>query len=90
MLNNFALFCFMQEIRREDFMFKLVGDERFSIGKVNCVIHIDAVSGFSYEYVLEVNGKKLHKFIENQSKIMKCWLFPSNNQIVRVVLGAAL
>ncbi|KAK0067474.1 fas apoptotic inhibitory molecule 1, partial [Biomphalaria pfeifferi] len=58
-----------KEIYRQDWMFKLVGKEHFQVGKAKCVITIEAVSGFSYEYTLDVNGKPLKKFIENQSKV---------------------
>jgi hypothetical protein len=39
---------------RENWMFKLVGRECFSIGKHKCVINIDSSSGFAYEYSLDV------------------------------------
>ncbi len=68
-------------------MFKLVGRESFKVGKANCVISIDAVSGFAYEYTLEVNGKSLKKFSENQSKIMKTWILTVGENQTRVVLG---
>ena len=72
-------------------MFKLVGKEHFEIGKkTKCTIIIDAVSGFAYEYTLEVNGKSLKKFSENQSKIQRAWkLFNKGNE-VRVCLGKLL
>lgn len=35
-------------------MFKLVGSEVFQIGDTKCVIKIEPVGGFSYEYSLEV------------------------------------
>lgn len=64
-----------KEIYREDWMFKLVGKEHFKVGSAKCTISIDACSGFAYEYTLEVNGKSLEKFRENQNKIQKCWYF---------------
>lgn len=69
-----------------DWMFKLVGSEVFTIGNTKCVIKIEPVGGFSYEYSLEVNGKSHKKFTENQSKILKTWLFPLDGAITRVVL----
>lgn len=69
-----------KEIHREDWMFKLVGKEHFKVGKAKCTISIDACSGFAYEYTLEVNGKSLEKFSENQSKIMRCWRFTLGSQ----------
>ena len=53
---------------RQEWMFKLVGKEHFTVGKAKCCIAIEAVSGFAYEYSIEVNGKSLQKFSENQSK----------------------
>lgn len=75
-----------QETYRQDWMFKLVGKEHFKIGKVSCCISIEAISGFSYEYSVEVNGKPLKKFQENQSKIMKAWVLYVGGVDTRVVL----
>ncbi|XP_014674855.1 PREDICTED: fas apoptotic inhibitory molecule 1-like [Priapulus caudatus] len=75
-----------KEIRRHDWMFKLVGKEQFMIGKVRCCVAIDAVAGFAYEYTLNVNGKSLKKFTENQSKITKCWTLVVDDVQTRVVL----
>ncbi|XP_005104659.1 fas apoptotic inhibitory molecule 1 [Aplysia californica] len=75
-----------KEIYRQDWMFKLVGKEYFQVSKAKCCISIDAVSGFAYEYTLDVNGKPLKKFQENQSKIMKCWVLYLGGNDVRVVL----
>ena len=72
---------------KQDWMFKLVGRERFNVGKAKCCISIEAVSGFAYEYSLEVNGKSLKRFTENQSKIMRSWTLAVNGQPKRVVLG---
>ena len=60
-----------REILRHDWMFKLVGKETFSLGQsnANCVIKIDPVGGFSYQYSLEVNGKPYKTFVEQQSKV---------------------
>ncbi|ESO96440.1 hypothetical protein LOTGIDRAFT_115761 [Lottia gigantea] len=75
-----------EEILRQDWLFKLVGKEHFNIGKAKLVISIDAVTGFAYEYTLEVNGKPLEKFKENQSKIMKSWVLTISGNPIRVVL----
>ena len=72
---------------RKDWMFKLVGVESFMIGKAKCSISIDALNGFMYQYSLEVNGKELQKFSENQSKIMKTWLCNISGMPFRIVLG---
>ena len=68
-------------------MFKLVGKEHFTVGKAKCCVSIEAVSGFAYEYSLEVNGKCLKKFSENQSKVMKSWVLSVAGSPTRVVLG---
>ena len=68
-------------------MFKLVGTESFKVGTANCVITIDAVDGFMYEYSLQVNGRDLDKFKENQSKIMCTWLCNVMGCTYRIVLG---
>lgn len=77
----------LQEVLRNDWMFKLVGKEFFTVGKAKCEIAIEAVSGFAYEYTLEVNGKSLEKFSENQSKIMNTWVMHVAGVPTRVVLG---
>jgi hypothetical protein len=75
-----------KEIFRENWMFKLVGNESFNIGKHKCVISIESASGFSYEYSLMVDGKSYQKFCENQSKILQAWLFHIGDETYRVVL----
>jgi len=74
-------------------MFKLVGKEHFKVGAAKCTISIDACSGFAYEYTLEVNGKPLEKFRENQNKIQKSWSFTlgsQNSTPFRIVLGTCV
>lgn len=77
-----------KEIYKVDWMFKLVGKEHFQVGhsKAKCTITIDAVSGFAYEYTLEVNGKSLNKFRENQSKVQKAWVLTIAGNPIRVCL----
>ncbi|MEQ2189068.1 hypothetical protein GOODEAATRI_021426 [Goodea atripinnis] len=57
-------------------MFKLVGKETFNVGQsdTKATINIDAVSGFAYEYTLDINGKSLKQYMENRSKITSTWL----------------
>jgi len=62
-----------RELLRKDWMFKLVGRESFQILKANCVIIIEALGSFAYQYTLEVNGKSFQKFTENQSKVLQMW-----------------
>lgn len=70
-------------------MFKLVGKETFSVGQsdTKATINIDAVSGFAYEYTLEINGKSLKQYMENRSKITSTWLLNLDGIDCRVVLG---
>lgn len=75
-----------KEILKKDWMFKLVGSESFEIGRAKCVITIQAIGGFTYEYSLSVNGKLLEKFRENQSKVMKTWLVQIVGEPTRIVL----
>ncbi|XP_008071667.1 fas apoptotic inhibitory molecule 1 isoform X2 [Carlito syrichta] len=77
-----------EEIRKE-WMFKLVGKETFYVGaaKTKATINIDAVSGFAYEYTLEINGKSLKKYMENRSKTTNTWMLQMDGQDFRVVLG---
>lgn len=39
------------------------------------MIYIEVVSGFQYEYILEIDGKLFKKFVENCKKIVKVWIF---------------
>lgn len=75
-----------KEIIRHDWLFKLVGNESFKIGKHQCKINIEAVSGFAYEYSMEVDGKPIEKFTENRSKISRTWTLNLNGEDIRVVL----
>uniref|UniRef100_A0A2K6FK74 Fas apoptotic inhibitory molecule n=2 Tax=Propithecus coquereli TaxID=379532 RepID=A0A2K6FK74_PROCO len=73
---------------RKEWMFKLVGKETFCVGaaKTKATINIDAVSGFAYEYTLEINGKSLKKYMENRSKTTNTWVLHLNGEDFRVVL----
>ena len=75
-----------KEVIRHDWLFKLVGRESFKIGKHQCTINIDAVSGFAYEYSMDVDGKPLEKFSENRSKISRTWAVTIDGKDYRVVL----
>ena len=78
-----------QEVIRKDWMFKLVGKETFTVGgaSTKATINIEAISGFAYEYTLEMDGKSLQKFIDNRAKITKTWLIKVDGEDCRVVLG---
>ncbi|MBN3285108.1 FAIM1 protein, partial [Polyodon spathula] len=77
-----------KEVLRRDWMFKLVGKETFSVGgtETKATINIDAVSGFAYEYTLEVNGKSLKKYMENRSKTSNTWVITLDGVDCRIVL----
>ncbi|XP_068184876.1 fas apoptotic inhibitory molecule 1-like isoform X1 [Antennarius striatus] len=81
-------FLVWQEILRRDWMFKLVGKETFSVGQsdTKATINIDAISGFAYEYTLEINGKSLKKYMENRSKVTSTWVLNLDGTDCRVVL----
>ncbi|XP_072329275.1 fas apoptotic inhibitory molecule a [Scyliorhinus torazame] len=77
-----------KEVIRRDWMFKLVGKETFTVGSTNtkATINIDAISGFAYEYTLEINGKSLKKYMENRSKTTNTWILNLDGIDSRVVL----
>ena len=37
-------------------------------------------------FIFQVNGKSYKRFRENQSKILKTWVFPLDGEMMRVVL----
>lgn len=78
-----------QEVLRKDWMFKLVGKETFTVGGADtkATIVIEAISGFAYEYTLEVGGKSLQKFIDSRAQTTKTWLLKVDGEDCRVVLG---
>lgn len=75
------------EVIRHNWMFRLVGKESFNVGGKRATIHIEAVSGFQYEYTLEIDGKPLKKFVENRKKTAKVWTFLLDGFETRMVLG---
>ena len=75
------------EILRKNWMFRLVGQETFKVGGKKATVHVEAVSGFQYEYTLEVNGKPLKKFVENRKKTAKVWTLLLGGTETRIVLG---
>lgn len=70
-------------------MFKLVGKETFPVGSTDtkATISIEAITGFSYEYTLEINGKSLQTFLDNRSKNSKTWMLKLGGADNRIVLG---
>lgn len=87
-VESVLLYIPLQEILRRDWMFKLVGKETFNVGSscTKATINIDAVSGFAYEYTLEINGKSLKKYMENRSKVTSTWVLNLDGIDCRVVL----
>ncbi|KAL6456109.1 hypothetical protein MHYP_G00359600 [Metynnis hypsauchen] len=77
-----------KEVLRRDWMFKLVGKETFPVGSTGtkATINIEAITGFAYEYTLEINGKSLQSFLDNRSKISKTWLLKLDGADCRIVL----
>ncbi|XP_073708471.1 fas apoptotic inhibitory molecule b [Garra rufa] len=77
-----------KELLRRDWMFKLVGKETFSVGSTDtkATISIEAITGFSYEYTLEINGKSLQTFLDNRAKISKTWVLKLDGADYRIVL----
>ena len=75
-----------EEIFRKNFMFRLVGQETFTLGKERCCISITAEDGFRYRYTLNVSGRTLEEFSKNKSKIMCTWLWHAQSEPVRIVL----
>ncbi|CAL8289634.1 unnamed protein product [Lota lota] len=77
-----------QEVVRRDWMFKLVGREAFTVGsaRTKASINIEAVTGFSYEYSLEIDGKSLEKFVHDRAKVTNTWLLKVDGEDCRVVL----
>ncbi|VEN37179.1 unnamed protein product [Callosobruchus maculatus] len=77
-----------KEIIRKEWVFKLVGDETFEIGKqkTKCVLRVDPLPHFAFSYSLYVDGKPLEKFTEKQSQNIRSWAIIIGNQRHRVVL----
>ncbi|OQV18906.1 putative Fas apoptotic inhibitory molecule 1 [Hypsibius exemplaris] len=66
-----------QELRRKNYMFKLVGKEEFNIGGTPCYISIEAVPSMRYQYKLHVNGQTYERYEETTAKNYKIWKFPA-------------
>ncbi|XP_063695917.1 fas apoptotic inhibitory molecule 1 [Culicoides brevitarsis] len=76
-----------KEILRRDWMFKLVGEDIFFLeeGK-RCIIRVDPLPGFKYNYLLFVDGKSYEQYTESLSKALKTWEITLNEVPYRVVL----
>ncbi|XP_073985607.1 fas apoptotic inhibitory molecule 1 isoform X2 [Rhodnius prolixus] len=71
-----------KEVFRSDWMFKLVGDQEFKIGQVPCVIKIEPISGFSYQYSLVVDGKPLEEFTKRRCDRACTWTVGGEHRVV--------
>ncbi|XP_056645891.1 fas apoptotic inhibitory molecule 1 isoform X2 [Diorhabda sublineata] len=77
------------EIFRRDWMFKLVGDEEFYLGKqeAKCLLKVDPIPNFAFSYSLLVDGKPLEKFTEKQSQAIRSWAVITEGKRYRIVFG---
>ncbi|KAG8236979.1 hypothetical protein J437_LFUL017339 [Ladona fulva] len=75
-----------KEVIRREWMFKLVGSEKFEIKGVTFEIKIDPATTFAYSYTLEINGLEYEKFTEKYSQLNKTWLVELDDEIYRVVM----
>ncbi|XP_068894445.1 fas apoptotic inhibitory molecule 1 [Tenebrio molitor] len=76
-----------KEILRRDWMFKLVGEEKFAVGKqgAKCELRVDPLPHFAFGYSLLVDGKPLEKFTEKQSQATRSWAVLAGGKRYRVV-----
>jgi len=77
------------ELMRKNWLFSLVGVEKFKISGRSAQISIVS-NGWTFEYTLEINGKSLKRFAEAEKKNTRTWLPNINKQPHRVVLGESL
>jgi len=76
------------EILKHDWMFRLVGEEKFNIGakKVPCRIRIEAIDGFTYTYKLFVKEKELERFVRESNKKLLVWKIRLGESESRIAL----
>ncbi|CAD7089196.1 unnamed protein product [Hermetia illucens] len=63
-----------QEVTRREWMFKLVGEDFFTLEGLRCIIRVDPAPGFKYYYQLFVDGHPFEQFTEHQARVLKTWL----------------
>ncbi|XP_066152375.1 fas apoptotic inhibitory molecule 1 [Euwallacea fornicatus] len=78
-----------KEVFRKEWMFKLVGDIKFTLGQENvkCELRVDPIPPFSFSYSLWVDGKPIEKFAEKQQESMKSWSVVNNSKRFAVVFA---
>ncbi|KAJ8963306.1 hypothetical protein NQ318_018775 [Aromia moschata] len=81
-----------KEILRREWMFKLVGEETFFLGKQQekCVLMVDPLPHFAFSYSLYVGGKSLERFSEKQSQSIRSWAVVSEGKRYRIVFEKQL
>lgn len=82
---TYVLIIINTQVLRKNWMFKLVGSERFKVGSKNADICIDC-SGMMFEYTLRIDNKSLQKFVEAQAKNTRTWHVTLDEKEHRVVL----
>ena len=76
-----------QIVVKRDWMFRLVGEETFTIGpkKQKAKVRIEAVDGFTYTYKLLVGNRELEKFARDSVKNLAIWkIHMSSGEEVRL------
>lgn len=72
---------------RKEWLFKLVGDEKFALGKqqAKCELRVDPMPHFMFSYSLLVDGKPLEKFTEKQSQLVRSWTVLYDNKRYKII-----
>ncbi|XP_055336837.1 uncharacterized protein LOC129587230 [Paramacrobiotus metropolitanus] len=65
-----------KEAKRQNYMFKLVGREHFSIGNVPCSVSIEAAPNMRYLYKLDVDGQTYERYVETTGRVFRIWTLP--------------
>lgn len=73
------------QVLRKNWLFKLVGTERFNVGSKVAEIAIDS-SGMIFQYTLRIDNKSMQKFVEAQAKNTRTWHVTLDATEHRVVL----
>ncbi|XP_076267658.1 fas apoptotic inhibitory molecule 1 [Rhynchophorus ferrugineus] len=81
-----------KEVLRKEWMFKLVGDIKFTLGKqeAKCELRVDPIPYFCFCYSLYIDGKPLEKFVEKQNRNVQAWNIVEQGIRYRIVLEKQL